>query len=313
MEESFVSMLREKTEEADLDTILKTSFGGYTKQSVQEYLAHIRKQQQDLKQAYAAENLRTQNEREALLQELDSLRGKAQDSEDAPALREKLAALESDVNDAVERIAQDEKTLEEKDAQIEALKAEIAALREENGEKAVCISALSKKNASLSAELDSLRPQGEETPAAQEEEEDDIEARRSIQLKELFAQVELLQGELAARDRKLEERNARLESVLRSEENLYQVLQDSRAELQERRDQAEWMESENAEISLRLREQMERSLSLSRDLAKLKAANMSLLRRLEMAQSERRKNSSYTDELQNMGGIPYELPLVSEM
>ena len=73
------------------------------------------------------------------------------------------------------------------------------------------------------------------------------------------------------------------------------------------------MESENAEISLRLREQMERSLSLSRDLAKLKAANMSLLRRLEMAQSERRKNSSYTDELQNMGGIPYELPLVSEM
>ena len=36
MNDNLVKMLREKTEEADLDTILKTTFGGYSRKSVRD-------------------------------------------------------------------------------------------------------------------------------------------------------------------------------------------------------------------------------------------------------------------------------------
>lgn len=55
---NFIEMLRDKTEE-DLDSILKKAFGGgYTKQSVQEYLAILRKQQQTSKDTFSR-NLQT--------------------------------------------------------------------------------------------------------------------------------------------------------------------------------------------------------------------------------------------------------------
>ena len=42
-EKNIVEMIRDKSEEADLNQLLKSSFGGYTKKSVQEYLSRVRK------------------------------------------------------------------------------------------------------------------------------------------------------------------------------------------------------------------------------------------------------------------------------
>ena len=47
MSDNLVKSLREKTEEADLDTILKTTLGGYTRKSVREYISILRRQQYD--------------------------------------------------------------------------------------------------------------------------------------------------------------------------------------------------------------------------------------------------------------------------
>ena len=44
----FVQMLRSKTEESDLKQVLRSSIGGYTKQSVMDYLAIMRKNQQSV-------------------------------------------------------------------------------------------------------------------------------------------------------------------------------------------------------------------------------------------------------------------------
>ncbi|WP_313342865.1 hypothetical protein [Sedimentibacter sp.] len=62
-----VEMLRVKTEEQDLDSVLKSIFGGYTKNSVQEYLLLIKKQQQQSQETFS-KNLQT------LFQEKESLR-----------------------------------------------------------------------------------------------------------------------------------------------------------------------------------------------------------------------------------------------
>ena len=49
---NIVGILRDK-DEVDLDGVLKTTFGGYTKQSVQEYLSLIHKQQQTTKETFS--------------------------------------------------------------------------------------------------------------------------------------------------------------------------------------------------------------------------------------------------------------------
>lgn len=52
-DKNIVEMLRDKTEEYDLNSILKSSFGGYTKKSVHEYLALLRKQQQTSQETFS--------------------------------------------------------------------------------------------------------------------------------------------------------------------------------------------------------------------------------------------------------------------
>ena len=53
MSDNLVKSLREKTEEADLGTILKTTLGGYTRKSVREYISLLRRQQYDMQQSFS--------------------------------------------------------------------------------------------------------------------------------------------------------------------------------------------------------------------------------------------------------------------
>lgn len=70
MKDNLVEMLREKTEGANLDTILKTTFGGYSRKSVQEYIAMLRKHQNDMQQSFSEQLELAQTERDRLAGEL---------------------------------------------------------------------------------------------------------------------------------------------------------------------------------------------------------------------------------------------------
>jgi chromosome segregation ATPase len=73
---NFVEELRLKTEESDLDQQLKTRFGGYTKQSVLDYLNNLRKNQQMTADTFKT-NLQTlYNEKETLSKNYDALQQK---------------------------------------------------------------------------------------------------------------------------------------------------------------------------------------------------------------------------------------------
>ena len=70
---NIVEMLREKTEEADLNQYLKGTLGGYTKKSVMEYLVLLHKQQQTSKETFS-KNLQTLfNEKESIKKNNDTL------------------------------------------------------------------------------------------------------------------------------------------------------------------------------------------------------------------------------------------------
>lgn len=79
----FVQLLRSKTEANDLKQVLKTSMGGYTKQSVSDYLAILRKNQQSMAETFyenqqllylEKEKIRQDNEK--LLNQLNELDAK---------------------------------------------------------------------------------------------------------------------------------------------------------------------------------------------------------------------------------------------
>ena len=67
MSDSTLLSLREITGDGDLNCILKSSIGGYTKKSVKEYLSTMKTQQQNLKAAYDLELVRLRSEKDELL------------------------------------------------------------------------------------------------------------------------------------------------------------------------------------------------------------------------------------------------------
>lgn len=67
MRDSTLNSLREITGEGDLNCILKSSLGGYTKKSVKEYLSTMKTQQDNLKAAYDLELIRVRSEKDELV------------------------------------------------------------------------------------------------------------------------------------------------------------------------------------------------------------------------------------------------------
>lgn len=120
-EKNIVEALRSKTEELDIKQYLKSTMGGYTKNSVLEYVNMLRRQQQSMAETFSynqqtlfdeKENLKKANEVlknhvaqvEAEYQELSkSLRINELENEDFSvsdviALKSKISALEEDLN-----------------------------------------------------------------------------------------------------------------------------------------------------------------------------------------------------------------------
>ena len=72
-EHSVIETLRLKTEEIDIDQYLKTKLGGYTKQSVLEYLNILRKQQQTTADTFSRNMQTLYNEKEAIKKENETI------------------------------------------------------------------------------------------------------------------------------------------------------------------------------------------------------------------------------------------------
>lgn len=296
MSDQFVDMLREKTEEGDLNSILKSGLGGYSKRSVSEYLAFVNRQQQDLKAAYLSEVQRLEGEKESLRSALCAAQEQAEKAqsewqvrcaEETAQLREEYAALEKDMDEAVARIQDDAEKLRRMETALAAEKQNTEQARQSAATGRLLLDAAGAKTEELEKQLDAQNAEivrlRETEQSLKEALAEDTASELNLQIQELMGSVELLQSEVAIRDRELENRAARLETLTRQEQSNHCALEELQKELQERREQNERIECENDGLGERLKEQMEQSISLSREISRLKAAGAILQRRLDAA------------------------------
>ena len=298
MSENVVDILREKTGEGDLDSILKSSIGGYTKRSVMEYLAFVKKQQQNLREAYTAEIERIQGEKDELLSEVNALQEREAHAEEAfrvraeeekAQLREEYTALEKDMDEALTRIKEDELKLNRSAEELAAEQLKTAQVRQEVDTREAQLNTanrtISELEARISAKNQELADQQETARVLRESLAEDISGQLRDQIQTLMQSVEQLQKEIGLRDQELENRAKRIELLTGQERSNHAALEELHSRLTRQMEQNEWAESENEGLAEQLRTQMEQSVSLSRENARLKAANAILQRRLDTEQA----------------------------
>ena len=159
-----VGILRDK-DEVDLGGVLKTTFGGYTKQSVQEYLSLIHKQQQATKETFS-KNLKT------LFDEKEELRIK---NETLQARLNKLSSEYDNISSSLKNIMLDDSEYSAQN--VLELKNKIVSLEEQ-------IKVTNRENYSLERKTEQLNNEIEE-----------LKAKLAISNKEYEAQKEMLKSE----------------------------------------------------------------------------------------------------------------------
>lgn len=301
MSENLLDMLREKSEEGDLNSILKPCIGGYTKKSVQEYLAFVRKQQQSLKETYTAELHRLQKEKDELQEQTDSLREQvegmeeayqakleAQVAEETAHWEQEVASLEKDMDEAVTRIKSDEEKIQDLSERLAAQKQKTEQVRQS---AATCHVMLDTANSKITELTNQVSSQARDIERLREVERslraelaEEKLAQLNAQIQELIGNTQQLRQEIAIRDRELENRARRLETLTRQEQEHHRALEKLQSDLQEQREHNEWMDSENSELGRRLQAQMEQSIQAVRENSRLKTANAILQRKLETQQ-----------------------------
>lgn len=159
-----VGILRDK-DEVDLDGVLKTTFGGYTKQSVQEYLSLIHKQQQATKETFS-KNLQT------LFDEKEELR---KNNETLQARLNKLTSEYDNLAGSLKNIVLDDSEYSAQN--VLELKNKIVSLEEQ-------IKVTNRENYSLERKTEQLNNEIEE-----------LKTKLAISNKEYEAQKEMLKSE----------------------------------------------------------------------------------------------------------------------
>lgn len=285
MSDNLVKNLREKTEETNLDTILKTTLGGYSRKSVREFVSMMRRQQYDMQLAFSEELQLVQTERDRLARELAEANERTAAAEDtlenAKPLMDRAVGLEKDMDEAIARIQSDAALLDQLREELAQCTNEAQQMRCERDE-------LRTQLENNMAETERLRQELEKRAAQPPVHTGDVLSSEPSMVQDtdaaaLVDRPETMQVQLAMLTRERETNEKRMESVIRQEKRLFQALNECREELENRRDQNQCLEAENKALSLRLSEQMYQNISLNREITHIRTMNENLKCKLEAA------------------------------
>ena len=148
---NIIETLRLKTEEIDMDKYLKTTFGGYTKQSVLDYLNVLRKQQQTTADTFYRNIQTAYNEKDALMKANEALQCKI----------DKLESEYKNLSDSMLTVKLEDAEITMQD--IISLKNTISAQEEELHKSKADKSALENKIDNLNNVIDDLQKKIEQT------------------------------------------------------------------------------------------------------------------------------------------------------
>ncbi len=326
MSDNVLDRIREKTQEVDLDSILTTSFGGYTKKSVLEYNNIMRQKQQEMSKAFNEEIQKILDEKEKLQRENDSLRNKvAQAESDYQMIRRQLVSvtredrsavraeadegeeedllatlrkvqqenvlLEKDMDEAIERIKDDEQKIAHYEEELAAEKKKVQQMRRELGtyqnllrdersdgdEKGKVIYAQNAEIDRLNGEIKYLKDAMSDGNVADLNE----------QIDGLMDHVELLNKELGMKEEKIAGDAARIARMTAQSESDNLIIEKLREALKTSREQTEQVNAVNAELEEILRERMEQCIELQKRCIDYKVKHAIALRRSEKETTER--------------------------
>ncbi|MEA5050189.1 MAG: hypothetical protein VB021_01810 [Oscillospiraceae bacterium] len=188
------SRIRSRIEETEMQNCLESFMGGYTRKSVQKYVARMKKQQQQSSENFNLEMKRVLDEKEQL-------------AGDNARLSQKIEKLEEDCRTIADTAAQGPgftaQDVEQLKAALEALRAENASLSAQLREKQETVARLDAdaKNAALAAQRAAQEAQACQELLAAEKKESAVQKNAATQLyaqlSESRAQAEYLKKILA--------------------------------------------------------------------------------------------------------------------
>jgi len=308
MSNNVVDILRDKTDEADLDQILKTQMGGYTKKSVQDYLSRIKRQQQQTAEAFNRDMQAMLDEKEQLKAENTQLKNrptkvvtdykmlsdhvasvKAGETnvtmDDVFQLRGHVRVLEKDKQDALAKIKQTERTVEqkqhiigEKNRLIDQLKQESIMYQEMLSGERSDKEKLQKTVTEQSTEIDQL--QGE-IHFLKSIVSDGNVAQLNNRIDELTGDVEKLNGELAVRIQEHQNFIKQIDTLTQQEKTNHTTNEELRASLDTVHGQNEKLEAENALLHREMERCMKENLEMIRTQSDLRVQIAILTRKLD--------------------------------
>lgn len=308
MSNNVVDILRDKTEEADLDQILKTQMGGYTKKSVQDYIAQVKRQQQRAAEVFNQDMQAILDEKEQLLAENSKLKNRLTKSvtdykllsdqvasvkvgntnvtmEDVIELRGRVRLLEQDKQDLNAKIKQAERATEQKqhligdkNRLIEQLKQESIMYQEMLSAERSDKEKLQKTVTEQSTAIDQL--QGE-VHFLKSIVSDGNVAQLNTQIDQLNGDMEKLNGELATRVQEHQNYLQQIETLTQQETTNRTLIEELRAALDKALAQNEKMEAENALLHKEITRYMNNNMEMIRTQSDLRIEVAILSRKLD--------------------------------
>ena len=308
MSNNVVDILRDKTEEADLDQILKTQMGGYTKKSVQDYIAQVKRQQQRAAEVFNQDMQAILDEKEQLLAENSKLKNRLTKSvtdykllsdqvasvkvgntnvtmEDVIELRGRVRLLEQDKQDLNAKIKQAERATEQKqhligdkNRLIEQLKQESIMYQEMLSAERSDKEKLQKTVTEQSTAIDQL--QGE-VHFLKSIVSDGNVAQLNTQIDQLNGDMEKLNGELATRVQEHQNYLQQIETLTQQETTNRTLIEELRAALDKALAQNEKMEAENALLHNEITRYMNNNMEMIRTQSDLRIEVAILSRKLD--------------------------------
>lgn len=311
MSDNIVDLIRERTDEQDINSILKSTMGGYTKKSVLDYLAQLKRQQQNItntfnqnmqsmleekdqlqseKAALEAKLTKTEADYHDLNQSLVSykLEGSEYSLEDVLKLKGSIAALEKDMDEAVARINLDGQTIEQqnvllqdKDTQIQKSAQETKSTQEqlvtERGES----SALRKKVSALSQTITELRDQ---VAFLKKITSDGVVGELNTRISELLATVDQQQSLIHNKDEELAARADTIDSYMDQSTADRTSIEHLAKTADALNLQVEKLQAANRTLAGRLKAALDESMQLAREKSDLSVEKAVLTRKLESTQ-----------------------------
>lgn len=305
--------LRSISERADMNQYLKTSLGGYTKSSVQEYLDILRKQQQAMADTFTKNQQNLFEEKERLKKNNDSLRMRLNQIEteyrnlteamrihdleekdysvsDVTTLKGNIAALEETLNSSKLEKSQLEQKIRQQSSEIEdyTTKLEQAAQEKRSMKETLKAELLESKNlrASITQLSNTVEERDHEIEFLKAKVSEGQLSILSAKVSDLTQQLQTQTKVMVTREKESKAKAQTIETLKAENSTLKQSFTTLTNELQEQKKQNERVMSANQTLTDQLEEEYKRSIELIKDKSYATSEKIAAIRDMEAANAQ---------------------------